>query len=319
MDDDNCKNILNYVNHDNDEDTHISSSFSLLPSNPMGSKCIDETTIFLTQSTLGLRPGAIDTRMPPSTTATTARPPHDDDAAITNNNNVQLAYNTLTTLQQNDQPLELTLCIKNVHTILANHNKEIPAEFISEMIHYLTLFYNLLQLGLRTPKPTLYFEQPRIYRQLEYFSCILWRMMTCACTVYLSSQRVRILEEALLESMDSDANTFWHSAASRPYSFFMDCETFMDALKTYLVSSGSYVKLDESLRQELMYYLGKWFKNHDSCSIWNVLFADILVFLDPGDSGIVTIFKFMPFATFFRPFRDCVSNVSSPFVPSLSL
>jgi len=58
----------------------------------------------------------------------------------------------------------------------------------------------------------------------------------------------------------------------------------MDALKTYLVSSGS-VKLDESLRQELMYYL------------------------DPSDCGIVTIFKFMPFANFFRPFRDCVSNM----------
>jgi len=103
--------------------------------------------------------------------------------------------------------------------------------------------------------------------------------------VYLFNQRAKILEEPLLESIDKDANNFWTSVASRQNLYYVDCEVFVEALKTYLSNNGSFVKFDECLRQELMYYL------------------------DPGDSGIVTIFKFIPFANFFLPFRDSLSHM----------
>lgn len=61
--------------------------------------------------------------------------------------------------------------------------------------------------------------------------------------------------------LDSEANAFWTGIArnnnpgcSSPY--FVDCDVFVEALKQFLISSASFIKMDESLRQEIMLYLG---------------------------------------------------------------
>jgi len=86
--------------------------------------------------------------------------------------------------------------------------------------------------------------------------------------------------------IDEDACGFW-KANLHAYSggIFIDSEDFLSFVKLEFEKPENGVILDECLRQELMFYL------------------------DPIDCGVVTIFKFMAFANFFRPFKDCVQNM----------
>jgi len=86
--------------------------------------------------------------------------------------------------------------------------------------------------------------------------------------------------------LDEDAYEFWKSLQV-PCSegVIVDSDEFVASLKQYFENSGNGVRIDESLRQELM------------------------AFLDPIDCGVVTIFKFVAFANFFRPFSDCIQNM----------
>jgi hypothetical protein len=199
--------------------------------------------------------------------------------------NSKFARGILSTLEQYEQPSEFLHCLRIMVGVLsAETATTIPEELVSEMVYYLTLFNSVLAQAQHSPTPKQYLEQPRIYRQMEYFTSILWRMVDATHTIYFPhttfpSPPVNILDE--------DAYGFWKASIQPLYTegIVIDSEDFLNAIKQEFQKPESGVILDECLRQELLFYL------------------------DPIDCGVVTVFKFMAFANFFRPFRDCIQNM----------
>jgi len=198
------------------------------------------------------------------------------------NPNTKFAHGILSTLEQYSQPDEFLYCMKILIFILgSDFSSLIPEEMVSEIVYYLSLFNNIIAQALHNSSPKEFMDQPRIYRQLEYFTSIFWRMVDAMHDIYFPHV---CFPNVPVHILDPGAQEFWKSLSPLEGTI-ADDDAFVASIKQYFEKSDTGVIIDESVRQELMF------------------------FLDPIECGVITIFKFAAFVNFFRPFKDCIQNM----------
>lgn len=128
--------------------------------------------------------------------------------------NTKFACGILSSLEQYSQPEEFLYCMRILIFILgSDFSSKIPEEIVSEIVYYLSLFNNIIAQALHNSSPKEFMEQPRIYRQMEYFTSIFWRMVDATRSIYFPQVS---FPNAPVQSLEPAAQDFWKSTASHP-------------------------------------------------------------------------------------------------------